>query len=57
MKIGIYFMNFTLPGEAAGLRAAVGDTAVAADEAGVAWFTAMDHWFELERFATAVASR
>jgi F420-dependent oxidoreductase-like protein len=53
MKIGIHFMNFTLPGEAAGLRAAVGDTAVAADEAGVAWFTAMDHWFQMEHFATA----
>src|SRR5207253_5752775 len=32
---------------------AVGDTAVAADEAGVAWFTAMDHWFQMEHFATA----
>jgi len=53
MKIGIHFMNFTLPGGAAGLRAAVGDAAVAADEAGVAWFTAMDHWFQMEHFATA----
>ena len=53
MKIGIHFMNFTLPGGAAGLRAAVGDAAVAADEAGVAWFTAMDHWFQMEQFATA----
>jgi F420-dependent oxidoreductase-like protein len=53
MKVGIHFMNFTLPGGAAGLRAAVGDAAVAADEAGVAWFTAMDHWFQMEHFATA----
>ncbi len=53
MKVGIHFMNFTLPGGAAGLRAAVGDTAVVADEAGVAWFTAMDHWFQMEHFATA----
>jgi F420-dependent oxidoreductase-like protein len=53
MQVGIHFMNFTLPGGAAGLRAAVGDTAVAADEAGVAWFTAMDHWFQMEQFATA----
>jgi hypothetical protein len=29
MKAGIHFMNFTLPGGAASLRAAVGDTAVA----------------------------
>jgi F420-dependent oxidoreductase-like protein len=53
MQVGIHFMNFTLPGGAASLRAAVGDTAVAADEAGVAWFTAMDHWFQMEHFATA----
>jgi F420-dependent oxidoreductase-like protein len=46
-------MNFTLPGGPKGLRAAVGDTAVAAEEAGVSWFTAMDHWFQMEHFATA----
>jgi F420-dependent oxidoreductase-like protein len=53
MQLGIHFMNFTLPGGAPSLRGAVGDTAVAADEAGVAWFTAMDHWFQMEHFATA----
>ncbi len=53
MQVGIHFMNFTLPGGAPGLRGALGDTAVAADEAGVAWFTAMDHWFQMEDFATA----
>jgi alkanesulfonate monooxygenase SsuD/methylene tetrahydromethanopterin reductase-like flavin-dependent oxidoreductase (luciferase family) len=46
-------MNYTLPGGAAGLRAAVGDTAVTADEAGVSWFTTMDHYFQMENFATA----
>src|ERR1700678_530373 len=53
MHIGVHFMNFTLPGGPKGLRAAVGDTAVAAEEAGVSWFTAMDHWFQMEHFATA----
>jgi F420-dependent oxidoreductase-like protein len=53
MQIGVHFMNFTLPGGPAGLRAAVGDTAVAAEEAGCGWFTAMDHWFQMEHFATA----
>jgi len=53
MQVGIHFMNFTLAGGPASLRAAVGDTAVAADEAGVAWFTAMDHYFQMEHFATA----
>jgi F420-dependent oxidoreductase-like protein len=53
MRLGIHFMNFTLPGGPAGLRAAVGDTAVAAEEAGCDWFTAMDHYFQMEHFATA----
>jgi len=53
MQVGIHFMNFTLPGGTPSLRAAVGDTAVAADEAGVSWFTAMDHYFQMEHFATA----
>jgi F420-dependent oxidoreductase-like protein len=53
MQVGVHFMNFTLPGGPAGLRAAVGDTAVAAEEAGCSWFTAMDHWFQMEDFATA----
>ena len=53
MQIGVHFMNFTLPGGPAGLRSAVGDTAVAAEEAGCTVFTAMDHWFQMEHFATA----
>src|ERR1700734_545324 len=53
MQVGIHFMNFTLPGGPAGLRAAVGDTAVAAEEAGCTVFTAMDHWFQMEHFADA----
>ena len=35
MKLGIHFMNFTHPGGGAALRAAVGDTAVVADQAGL----------------------
>src|ERR1700678_4142311 len=53
MHIGVHFMNFTLPGGPAGLRASVGDTAVAAEGAGWSWVTAMDHWFQMEDFATA----
>src|ERR1700728_2199648 len=53
MQVGVHFMNFTLPGGPAGLRAAVGDTAVAAEEAGCTVFTAMDHWFQVEHFADA----
>src|ERR1700761_7382727 len=53
MKLGIHFMNFTHPGGAGALRGALGDTAVAADQAGIDWFTAMDHWFQMEQFQTA----
>src|ERR1700729_2183586 len=53
MRLGIHFMNFTHPGGGAALRAAVGDTAVAADAAGIDVFTAMDHWFQMEHFQTA----
>src|SRR5882672_12189615 len=53
MKLGIHFMNFTHPDGGAALRAAVGDTAVAADQAGIVRFTAMDHWFQMEHFQTA----
>ncbi len=53
MQIGIHFMNFTLPAGPAGLRKALGDTAIAAEEAGVSRFTAMDHWFQMEHFADA----
>jgi len=53
MKLGIHFMNFTHPEGGQALRKAVGDTAVAADEAGINLFTAMDHWFQMEHFATA----
>src|SRR6201995_4586242 len=53
MQLGIHFVNFTHPDGGAALRAAVGDTAVIADEAGINLFTAMDHWFQMEHFQTA----
>jgi F420-dependent oxidoreductase-like protein len=53
MKLGVHFMNFTHPNGGAALRAAVADTAVAAEEAGLSWFTAMDHYFQMEHFQTA----
>jgi F420-dependent oxidoreductase-like protein len=53
MQVGVHFMNFTLPAGPAGLRSAVADTAVAAEEAGCTVFTAMDHWFQMEQFADA----
>src|SRR6201992_2298029 len=53
MKLGIHFMNFPHPDGGAPLRGIVADSAVAADEAGIVRFTAMDHWFQMESFQTA----
>ncbi len=49
MQLGIHFANFTLPGPTSALPALVGDTAEAAEQVGAAWFTVMDHWFQMEQ--------
>ncbi len=53
MQVGIHFMNFTLPGGPEALRPTLGATAAAAEDGGCAWFTMMDHWFQMEQFATS----
>ncbi|HUA10674.1 MAG TPA: LLM class F420-dependent oxidoreductase [Solirubrobacteraceae bacterium] len=53
MKLGIHFVNFTLPGAPESLAPALAGTAQAAEAGGCAKFTLMDHWFQMERFATA----
>jgi len=53
MDIGVHFMNFTLPAGDSAIPAALADTAKAAEDAGFAWFTVMDHWFQMEAFAPA----
>ena len=53
MKVGIHFVNFSLPGEPASLAGILAETAKIADEGGVALMTLMDHWFQMESFATA----
>lgn len=54
MKLGIHFMDFTLPGEPASLAGLLGDTARAAEEAGCTKVTVMDHFFQMEFFRTAL---
>ena len=54
MKLGIHFMDYTLPGEPATLAGVLGDTARAAEEAGCTKFTVMDHYFQMEFFRTAL---
>jgi len=52
MKLGIHYANFTLPGGAEALGPTLAETARIADESGVALFTLMDHWFQMETMAT-----
>jgi F420-dependent oxidoreductase-like protein len=52
MNLGIHFANFTLPGGAAALAPALVETAHAAEDIGCSSFTLMDHWFQMEEFAT-----
>jgi F420-dependent oxidoreductase-like protein len=49
MDIGIHFLNFTNPGGDAVIAPLLADTAKAADEAGFALFTVMDHFFQMDR--------
>ena len=49
MQLGVHFASFTLPGPTRDLPVVLGDTAEAAEEAGAAWFTVMDHWFQMEQ--------
>ena len=53
MRVGIHFVNFTLPGAPATLGPTLATTARIAEESGVSVFTSMDHWFQMEMMATS----
>jgi F420-dependent oxidoreductase-like protein len=53
MKLGIHYANFTLPGGPQALGPTLAATARAAEDGGCAKFTLMDHWFQMEQFATS----
>jgi len=53
MRVGIHFVNFTVPGQPATLAAVLADTARAAEAGGCSSFSLMDHWFQMEEFAAA----
>jgi F420-dependent oxidoreductase-like protein len=53
MRLGIHFVNFTLPGEPDTLASTLAATAREAEAAGCSTFTMMDHWFQMEEFAAA----
>ena len=47
MRLGAHLMRFDSV-EPAALRRELGDTASAAEEAGLGWLSVMDHWFQME---------
>jgi F420-dependent oxidoreductase-like protein len=53
VEVGIHFFNQTLSGGPSALAAHVRDTAEAAESAGCAMFTCMDHYFQMEAFTRA----
>jgi F420-dependent oxidoreductase-like protein len=53
MRVGIHFVNFTLPGVPQTLGPTLATTARIAEESGVSVFTLMDHWFQMEMMATS----
>jgi F420-dependent oxidoreductase-like protein len=53
MQLGIHFANFTFPGGPENLGPTLAAAATAAEEGGCSTFTVMDHWFQMEQWATA----
>jgi F420-dependent oxidoreductase-like protein len=51
MELGVHFMNFSGLGGNTQLGPKLAATAQAADDAGFALLTMMDHWFQMEAFA------
>jgi F420-dependent oxidoreductase-like protein len=49
MQLGVHYANFTHPDWETRLVERLADTARIADEGGAAWFTVMDHWFQMEQ--------
>ncbi|GEP38135.1 LLM class F420-dependent oxidoreductase [Nocardioides psychrotolerans] len=48
MQLGVHYANFTHPDWAERLEERLTATARVADQGGAAWFTVMDHWFQME---------
>ncbi|MFF5230784.1 LLM class F420-dependent oxidoreductase [Dactylosporangium sp. NPDC000521] len=53
MKLGLHYWNFSTPADPAAIAPTLKETAVIAEQAGVASFTVMDHYFQMEAMAPA----
>jgi F420-dependent oxidoreductase-like protein len=49
VQLGIHFANMTVDGGPERLAATLAGTARVAEDGGAAWFTLMDHWFQMEQ--------
>ncbi|MGN9844913.1 LLM class F420-dependent oxidoreductase [Nonomuraea sp. H19] len=53
MELGVHYWNYSTPADTAAIAPTLAETARIADQAGVASFTVMDHFFQMDRVATA----
>jgi len=53
MRFGFHFLDFSLPDQPVSIAPTLRASAVAAEEAGASWFSVMDHYFQMEHYATA----
>lgn len=53
MKLGLHYWNFAIPEDPALIAPTLAETAHIAEQAGVASFTVMDHFFQMDRVAPA----
>jgi F420-dependent oxidoreductase-like protein len=53
MELGLHYWNFATPAEPAAIAPTLRETALIAEQSGVAAFTVMDHYFQMEGTAPA----
>jgi F420-dependent oxidoreductase-like protein len=52
MKLGLHYWNYSTPSESASIAPTLAATARIAEQAGLSSFTVMDHYFQMEAFAS-----
>ena len=53
MKLGLHYWTYSTPSDPTKIAATLGETARVAEQAGVATFTVMDHYFQMEHAGSA----
>ena len=53
MKLGLHYWNYSMPSDPTKIAPTLAETARIADQAGFSAFTAMDHYFQMERTTSA----